>query len=203
MCRIEDADGVLIPVPTPEGVLMRCSECSQDAGADGTVESFVCDEDYTLDRDVRNWLLWHIAENRWATSDDDERDGVEFRPFIGPVTYTGEDFVTVYDWFSATGYDDVPPGIPLPRPQSFVTCARCLAARQWLRDWCGGWLFDCVLDEIVEHWDEGEVPATFAFARLVVWIKHRWTFRGRTITPAEVTALVEASLRSFKDPLAA
>ncbi len=40
------------------------------------------------------------------------------------------------------------------RWSTFKTCPHCLVTRTWLVETCSGWLFEGVLIELEEHWDE-------------------------------------------------
>src|SRR3990167_7116206 len=40
-------------------------------------------------------------------------------------------------------------GFPVVR-----TCAHCVAVRSWLVVQCGGWLYEGVLEDLAEHWQE-------------------------------------------------
>jgi hypothetical protein len=39
--------------------------------------------------------------------------------------------------------------------ETFSTCQKCQAARQWLKRECGGWCYGGVLEDLIDHWNEG------------------------------------------------
>lgn len=51
-------------------------------------------------------------------------------------------------------------------------CRHCVAVSAWMNTVCGGYLFYNLLEELIEHWDEGyrSVP----LARLIVGMKRKW-----------------------------
>lgn len=51
-------------------------------------------------------------------------------------------------------------------------CEHCDAMSEWLVAVCGGYLFTELLDELIEHWQEGFV--SMPFGRLVVAMKRKW-----------------------------
>ena len=57
---------------------------------------------------------------------------------------------------------------------TYRTCEHCAAAAQWLQTACGGWLYLGVLEELVEHWDEGPYLQSWQLGRLIVGMRRRW-----------------------------
>lgn len=59
--------------------------------------------------------------------------------------------------------------------ESGRTCIHCEQARRWNKAVCGGsFYYGAVLDDVVEHWTEGEVLHSLAFGRLVIGCRDRW-----------------------------
>jgi hypothetical protein len=53
------------------------------------------------------------------------------------------------------------------------TCAHCKVGQQWLASNCGGWMYECVREEMQEH--AREYPAiAFGLLRVAVGIKRDW-----------------------------
>jgi hypothetical protein len=77
-------------------------------------------------------------------------------------------------------------------------CAHCTAAATWLSVTCGGYLLTEVLEELVEHWDEGyrSVP----FARMIAGMRQRW-HEGRDPVPTGVRAMATAMLQARVHPV--
>lgn len=57
------------------------------------------------------------------------------------------------------------------------TCAHCLAARTWLYMVCRGALYEGVLEDLIEHWDEGPPYRTMTLGRLIVGMRRHWRTR--------------------------
>jgi hypothetical protein len=54
------------------------------------------------------------------------------------------------------------------------TCAHCQAARGWLSDVCGGWLFEGVLEDLEHHWDDDVTYRYMGLGRLLIGMRRGW-----------------------------
>lgn len=95
----------------------------------------------------------------------------------------------------------------LPRPivdQSHI-CDNCLEARRWLKEWCEAWMYDDYLSDVVEHWQEDEIPHSLATGRLVAAAKNRWRDprNYRRYEASEVATMVDKSLTFLRASVAA
>lgn len=78
------------------------------------------------------------------------------------------------------------------RWSTWRTCEHCHAAGLWMHVVCGGYLTGGLLEELVEHWDEGF--RSVGFGRLIVGMRRRWN-EGRDAVPEGVAELANAMLR--------
>ena len=62
---------------------------------------------------------------------------------------------------------------------STKTCEHCLAAREWLTEICGGFVYHGVHEDLENHWEEDVLYRTMALGRVLVGIKYRWRWKGR------------------------
>jgi hypothetical protein len=53
------------------------------------------------------------------------------------------------------------------------TCSHCIEARKWLVRECKGFCWTGVLEDLYEHWDEGNVH-TRELGRLIVGMRRKW-----------------------------
>lgn len=60
-------------------------------------------------------------------------------------------------------------------------CAHCEGAGQWLNRVCNGWLLDNLLDEMVDHFQEGY--NSLEFGRLIVGMRRKWVNRAGELMP--------------------
>jgi hypothetical protein len=60
------------------------------------------------------------------------------------------------------------------RISNYRQCTHCLAAAHWLQITCGGWLFEGVLEELREHWDEEPELRSHVLMRLIRGMKRKW-----------------------------
>lgn len=58
--------------------------------------------------------------------------------------------------------------------QTFATCEHCRAATEWLLTACNGYLFEMVLEDLVEHWQESAEYRSWPLGRLIVGMRRRW-----------------------------
>lgn len=78
---------------------------------------------------------------------------------------------------------------------SYRQCARCEAAGLWLVKVCGGWCWDGVGEELIEHWDEEWQLRSHSFGRLVLAARRQWQGQdGAVLTPEQVTQLTERAI---------
>jgi hypothetical protein len=70
-------------------------------------------------------------------------------------------------------------------------CRHCEAAAAWMVEVCGGHMIEELLEELVEHWEEGfrSIP----FGRLIVAMKRRW-HGGADPVPTGVRELAQEML---------
>ncbi len=57
---------------------------------------------------------------------------------------------------------------------TYQTCQHCWAAALWLSVACGGWLYDAVYDELVEHWEGSPELRSWTLGRLIIGIRRKW-----------------------------
>lgn len=65
---------------------------------------------------------------------------------------------------------------------TYRTCQHCEAAGHWLLIVCGGFLFEGLLEELVEHWEESPTLRSITLARLIAGMRHQW-YDGRSPLP--------------------
>lgn len=53
-------------------------------------------------------------------------------------------------------------------------CAHCDAASGWLNSICNGFIYDQVIEELREHWEEEYDLRSFALARLILLGESQW-----------------------------
>lgn len=63
------------------------------------------------------------------------------------------------------------------------TCAHCMVAREWLLVVCNGFLYEGVLEDLQEHWDEQWEVRSWWLGRIVQRMNRRWTRRDGTLMP--------------------
>lgn len=64
------------------------------------------------------------------------------------------------------------------------TCAHCMAARTFLSKVCGNWVYECVHEDLREHFDEHEGYNQLFLGRAVVGMRRRWQrFDGEGLMP--------------------
>lgn len=61
--------------------------------------------------------------------------------------------------------------------EQYKMCAHCAAAAKWLDAVCGGWLWNGVIEELREHWDEEHDLRSVGLGRLVACGERRWRSR--------------------------
>lgn len=72
--------------------------------------------------------------------------------------------------------------------ESYAWCRHCDAAARWLSRECGGYLFEEVLTELVEHWNEDTAFRSVWLARSIAGMRRKWC-DGRTPVPGEPPVL--------------
>lgn len=83
----------------------------------------------------------------------------------------------------------------------YRTCAQCVTARAWLGNFCGGWLYQGVHEDLSEHvsaygWHDGFWPLKV----LSTLMGKGWKRRdGRLATVAEVSRLVDRLPQTAKE----
>lgn len=83
------------------------------------------------------------------------------------------------------------------RMSSYKQCEHCLAAAQWLQVACGGWLFEGVLEELREHWDEEPELRSPVLMNLIRGINRKWEGGSAPVPDVEkVKASVPVAARS-------
>jgi len=60
---------------------------------------------------------------------------------------------------------------------AYRTCAHCHAARGWLADRCGGWVYLSVYEDLLDHWRDGHREA--GLGRMIVGMRRRWARFGQ------------------------
>lgn len=89
-------------------------------------------------------------------------------------------------------------GVMDKRSQTYHTCAHCKAAAEWLQVACGGWLFEGILEELQEHWDEEYELRSWTLARLIVGMRRKWKDGAMPVPELEaVRASVPEQARSY------
>jgi hypothetical protein len=77
-----------------------------------------------------------------------------------------------------------------------ITCEHCVAARRWLSVVCHGWLYEAVLEDLEEHWQEHSWPVkTASLGKLIVGIRARWFIKGWRPSPGRIATWAEAGAR--------
>lgn len=67
-------------------------------------------------------------------------------------------------------------------PVTFRTCQHCMVAREWLRKNCGGWIYEGVIQEIVDH--AVEYPGlSDPLSHIAAGAKQKWISIGGTLLP--------------------
>ena len=69
------------------------------------------------------------------------------------------------------------------RWSTFKTCAHCMACRSWLHEVCGGWMYQGVLDELEQHWDEEPDYRTIWLGRAILTLRRRHKKTDGTMFP--------------------
>jgi len=64
---------------------------------------------------------------------------------------------------------------------SCKTCAHCIAARGWLTEVCGGFVFHGVRQDLEDHWEEDPLYHSLTFGRVIVGIKNHWQRKGEML----------------------
>lgn len=64
---------------------------------------------------------------------------------------------------------------------TYKTCRHCMVAREWLRQECGGWLFQGVGEDIDEHATNGLYG--MGVMRLCIGMRHKWTRKDGRLMP--------------------
>lgn len=67
--------------------------------------------------------------------------------------------------------------------QTFKTCGHCVAARSWLMVTCNGFLYNGVLEDLEEHWDESWELRSHYLGRAILGMRRRWSRRDGTLMP--------------------
>lgn len=79
---------------------------------------------------------------------------------------------------------------------TFKTCAHCVAAREWLVIICGGFLYQGVLEDLEEHWNEEDQLRGNWLAHAIAGMKRRWTRSDGTLD--RVRPLPERTLDNLR-----
>lgn len=66
---------------------------------------------------------------------------------------------------------------------TFRTCAHCIAAREWIVQECGRWLYDAVGEDLREHWDIGGAYRNLWLGRALVGMRRQWRRRDGELLP--------------------
>jgi hypothetical protein len=64
--------------------------------------------------------------------------------------------------------------------ETYKTCRHCCAVREWLKEVCDGWLFECVGEDLYEHFREGY---GFWLGRASVGVRRKWRRRDGALMP--------------------
>ncbi|MCR0981824.1 hypothetical protein [Roseomonas populi] len=64
------------------------------------------------------------------------------------------------------------------RWDTFRTCSQCRVAQLWLAENCGGYVFECAREEMLEHAREYR-PLAFGLYRVAVGMRRGWRRFGR------------------------
>lgn len=78
-------------------------------------------------------------------------------------------------------------------PYSCYTCEHCQTAQAWLRRECGGYVIDCIWEDIREHIKE-HPGLKFPLGRLIVQKNKQWTKNGQLMS---IPPVPEASIADF------
>ena len=171
MCMADYGDPSLFTeeVPVPEG--QKCSEC----GAPDAIEG-----------------------RRWIESTEGSLLLIDGEPRAWSEKYAGDlddRYQDLSEWVAEN--DEAPPSfVPSKAIEDFHSfrCARCKAGSRWLVTVCGGYLWDCVAQDIVEHWTEDTLYRNHAFGRLVLAARAGWQRKGTRLAPDTGDALVDAAI---------
>lgn len=68
------------------------------------------------------------------------------------------------------------------------TCPHCLAASQWLRIVCRGYLVGNLHEELLEHWREDELYRSLWLGRAIVGMTRQWRGLGPLPDPRPMLA---------------
>lgn len=75
-------------------------------------------------------------------------------------------------------------------------CVHCDAASAWMTVVCGGWVFDNLYTELLDHWRDGYRSA--GLFRLIVGVRRGW-HDGRTPVPTGVSELARGMLARWPE----
>ena len=67
---------------------------------------------------------------------------------------------------------------------TYKTCVHCLAVRDWLWEHCGGFLFDMVKEDFLEHKDEQ--PGRAVLRAMVAMDRYQWRMNGKLMPVPEL-----------------
>lgn len=77
------------------------------------------------------------------------------------------------------------------RMSTYRQCQHCVVAAHWLQVTCSGWLFEGILEELVEHWEEEPDLRSWTLGRLIVGMRRQWRDGA---APVPDKAVIEASI---------
>ena len=67
---------------------------------------------------------------------------------------------------------------------TYKTCVHCLAVRDWLWEHCGGFLFDMVKEDFLEHKDKQ--PGRAVLRAMVAMDRYQWRMNGKLMPVPEL-----------------
>lgn len=220
MCMIEGAEPyheVAVPIGF---TATACTECRQPAPADLTGWDVYAGIMGDTMPDRHAWLVaeqkwlddhaWHDhgdGEIEWRVQPRDLDDPEPVQRFYEQGDGDRRYYTYSPEWLSL--YEYVIEGNPVPAEFAssinvHVACPQCLAARKWLIDWCDGWCYDMVAEDIIDHWSEGDLERHISLGRLVILAKRGWRDRrGILVEAATIEDIVNRSLTWLHSRVAA
>ena len=63
------------------------------------------------------------------------------------------------------------------------TCPHCIAARRWLSDECGGWVYAGVYEDLFDHWQDDTLLRSLWLGRVLIGMRRKWQRRDGSMMP--------------------
>lgn len=67
--------------------------------------------------------------------------------------------------------------------EQFKTCLQCRAAAKWLVNVCSGYLYNGVLEELEEHWEENASYHSLWLGRAIIGMRRKWKRSDGSMMP--------------------